>query len=394
MKNYLKWTSFGVMSMSNLLYGHTDSLLQALKDGTPTVQMRLRVESVDRDSKVDGSGLSLRTAVGYRTASFQNFSAYVELEDISILGKDDAFLGYDGYVLDGDATNVNESYLKYHLNGLSVIAGRQTIIHDNARHVGNVGWRMNDQTFDAVTLKYDEGPLSLSYNHVWQRNTIKNGVSDVNNNLLNVSYKLKLGKVSGYYYDQDYDDNKVDLETYGLRFKGASPFGSGKLLYEAEAALQSNGVNDADTNYFSGILGYTSSYGVTFKAGIESLGHDEDVVVLKDGADDGRGSFSTPESTAHAFNGWSDVLIPRLGKQEIVDLHFSVGGKVAGTKLLARYHDLSSGTVGAVEGSEIEFLAVHKLKSGPVLGAKAAAFFNDVDDQDVTKFWLWTELNF
>ena len=32
--------------------------------------------------------------------------------------------------------------------------GRQNIVLDNARFIGNVGWRLNEQTFDALSFKY------------------------------------------------------------------------------------------------------------------------------------------------------------------------------------------------------------------------------------------------
>jgi hypothetical protein len=218
---------------------------------------------------------------------------------------------------------------------------------------------------------------------------------DTESHIVNASYKFKPGKLTGYYYGHDYDGNALVSDTYGVRFVGATPVSAGKIIYELEGATQdtqykkapgaSAAVNvDSENTYMHGALGYGFSNGVVIKAGYEELGKDKD---------NAGGSFSTPWSTAHAFNGWSDVTLPSAvhGMNGIKDTYFSIAGKVSGVKLMARYHDLSYGTN---EGSEAELLAVYKLKNGVVCGAKAAAFMSDAENSDVNKFWIWSELKF
>ncbi len=393
-KNIKKWSFAGCMAIASMLEASESSFVEALKSGKPTVQLRLRYESVDKDTGADGGGLSLRTAVGYQTGTFNNFSGYVQLEDISVVGDDEAFYkgGVNSYVPDGAHTDVNMAYLSYKNNGFSFKAGRQTIIYDNARHVGNVGWRMNDQTFDAATLSYNSGALSLNYGYVWQVNNIFAAKIDTESHIVNASYKFKPGKLTGYYYGHDYHGNALASDTYGVRFAGATPVSSGKFIYELEGAMQDTAYKggnniDSENSYMHGALGYGFSNGVVVKAGYEELGKD------KEGKG---GSFSTPWSTAHAFNGWSDVTLGNAvhGNHGIKDAYLSVAGKLSGVKLMARYHDLSSGSDGKFEGSEAELLAVYKLKNGVVCGAKAAAFMSDADNSDVNKFWVWSELKF
>lgn len=54
---------------------------------------------------------------------------------------------------DPECTEANQAYLQMKLGTFTGIAGRQRVILDNARFIGNVGWRQNEQTYDAVTFK-------------------------------------------------------------------------------------------------------------------------------------------------------------------------------------------------------------------------------------------------
>jgi len=54
-------------------------------------------------------------------------------------------------VVDPEVTQLNQSILAYKNDSTTAKLGRQRIILDKARHVGNVGWRQNEQTFDAVS---------------------------------------------------------------------------------------------------------------------------------------------------------------------------------------------------------------------------------------------------
>jgi len=54
--------------------------------------MRYRFEYVEEDAFEDDSYAStLRTALGYETASYEGFSAGVEFQDVSVIGNPDAY---------------------------------------------------------------------------------------------------------------------------------------------------------------------------------------------------------------------------------------------------------------------------------------------------------------
>lgn len=383
-----------------------DSLFQAIKDGKPTVQIRLRYESVDTDPTTDVYALMARTAIGYKTEKYEGFSAYVQVEDISMLDGDDGVLDPSTpgrlpgpIIADQETGDVNMSYLQYENSGVTVVAGRQTIIHDKARHIGNVGWRMNDQTYDALTLKYKSGDFGLSLHYIWQMNRIFGTEDELDGNLAHATYKSSVGMFSVYYYGLDFDGstngnghlmpaygNVVDSDTYGIRLNGAQ----GDISYLVEYASQSDAYDNTltfDTDYVHANLGYTVS-GVKLSVGYESLG-----------SDGGTASFSTPLATVHAYNGWSDrtlSLTPSLHNPNgIIDTYFTIGGKISGVKLLGTYRQLEADNGGADIGKETNLLAVYKTKDDIVLGAKIAMFDDDTAAAvDTTKTWVWAEYKF
>lgn len=373
------------------IHAEAESIWSALKGGTPTVNLRLRYESVDNDSStVDQDGLILRSAVGYKTGKFMGFSAYAEYEDISAFWED-SYLD-NGGILDPQTSDVNHAYVNYENNGLSATVGRQTIIYDNARHIGNVGWRQNDQTYDAATLKYTTGKLALSYNYIWQVNRIVATEEDMETSLFHGSYDFGVVKASAYYYMFDNDDNTGffaetnDSDTYGLRLTGATKLSDSiKLLYTGEYATQSEGSDatgvDYDADYNLIELGLAFKY-VTAKLGYEKLGVDNGYV------------FTTPLATVHAFNGWADRALPLKATGAdagIEDKYLAISSAFYGVKILGMYHILDADT-GAVDyGNEFDIVATYKFKAGPVVGIKSSFYDSDTVNDDTSKFWLWTQ---
>lgn len=388
MKQKIALGSMLCMSLLGGLQAAENSVIKALKSGKPTVELRYRYEMVDDDTAglAKGHASTLRTALGYKTASLMGFSAYVEMEDVTILGEQQFSGGGRAGVLDPEGTAVNESYLAYQGKTIEGKFGRQTIIFDNARMIGNVGWRQNDQTFDGVSLKAKAGAFNITYAHLWRQNAITFAQNKLKTNLLNANVKTPIGKLSAYAYLKDMDDsNTADTDTYGIRLAGAKPLNSDlKLLYTAEYAKQTEGgdvVTSFDENYLLAELGLGFS-GMSVKLGYENL------------TASSTGSFKSPFGTVHAFNGWADKTNNQ--GNGIKDTYLSVGGKVKGVKLLAVYHVLDADMGNSDYGSEIDALVAYKTSFGPLLGAKAAFF--DADSAsgktDVNKVWLWTQYSF
>ncbi len=132
-------------------------LSQVLEEGQASLDVRYRFEWVDQEDKDrDANASTLRTRLGYKTGAYQGLTGFVELENVAVIGSErynntsNVKTKYP-VVADPKDAEVNQAYLNFQSpadNALKV--GRQRLILDNARFVGNVGWRQNEQTFDVV----------------------------------------------------------------------------------------------------------------------------------------------------------------------------------------------------------------------------------------------------
>ncbi len=117
-----------------------------LKEGTPYINLRLRYEFVDQDGlAADAGAKTLRTVWGYKTAKRFNFSGVIEGENVTQLGGSNYNNTLNGktdhpVVADIKNTEVNQGYGEYTgIPDTTIRGGRQTIIHDGHRFIGNVG---------------------------------------------------------------------------------------------------------------------------------------------------------------------------------------------------------------------------------------------------------------
>ena len=55
---------------------------------------------------------------------------------------------------DPETTELNQAYLSFRGGETILSAGRQRLVLDNARFVGEGAWRQNQQTFDALTAQF------------------------------------------------------------------------------------------------------------------------------------------------------------------------------------------------------------------------------------------------
>ncbi len=378
-----------------------ESLEAAITGGKAGLDLRYRYEMVDQTGIVEKAKAStLRTRLNYATESYMDTSAFIEFDDVMALG-DIKYNDATGLpsaktsypvVADLEGTEVNQAYLSYKgLPDTTLKLGRQRVIFDNSRFVGNVGWCQNEQTYDAFTVANTSlKDTSIVYGYVTNVNTIfgeesVKGNIDTDTHLINVSYRgLAAGKItaSGYFLDLT-NAPAASNSTLGVRFAGGAKVNDDvKALYTLEYAKQGDykeGASTIDADYNLIELGAEFS-GVTAMLGYEVLGADTS-------------AFSTPLATLHAFNDWADkfLVTPTNG---LVDTYLSVEGKVAGAKLQAVYHDFSADVGNASYGSEIDLLAAKKFGKNYTLLAKYAKYSADTFVTDTSKMWLMGQAQF
>lgn len=379
-----------------------DSITDALVSGKPSLDARYRYELVDHDNGLkDARASTLRLRLGYRTEEYLGVSALVEFSTTQPIGAERYNSGPGGnaktrysVAADPKLTRANQAALGYSgIPDTTLTLGRQRIIFDNARFVGNVGFRQQEQTFDAVRVVNRSLPdTTIDYVFVDRVNRVfkDRDDKDVAHQLLNVAYSgLPLGTLTGYGYFLDYgrDVPTSSTQTLGLRLNGGHALaGATRLHYTAEFARQEDyakfpGRYRADYGLLA--LGATYS-GVTATVAHERLGSDRRA---------GKG-FETRLATLHAHNGWVDqfLVTPVDGLR---DTSLSVGGKAMGVTLLVVYRDYRADRGGNNYGSEWGLMARKAFGEHYALEFKAAHYdAKDGPFVDTTKLWLAAELKF
>ena len=352
-----------------------ESIAEAFQNGSTSVSFRLRFEDVDVGG-VSNDALTLKSRLTYKTDTFNGFSALFEADDTTVLGDED----YTG-IADSEYTDVNQAYLAYSAADTTVKFGRQRILLDNQRFVGGVGFRQNEQTYDALTLTNKSLPdTTLFYGYISEVNNIFASDAKHETHLLNAKYTgLPFGTVTGYYYQIEPDAAADSIDTFGVRFTGSQPAGDAKLLYTAEYATQDQN-NGSKPDYYV-LEGGVSVSGVTAKLGFEVLESDNGV------------GFNTPLATKHKFQGWADKFLGTPGTG-IEDLYLTVGTKVAGVKLLAVYHDFEAETTSADLGSEFGLVVAKKFGKNYGLSLKYADYSAGDTGVDTDKLWLTATAKF
>lgn len=385
-----------------------ESLEGALKASTAKLNLRPRYENVTQESlssddTTHSDALTLKTRLTFTTGSYHGVSALLEFDDVTSLKDVDYFDGTNGKdgpaIVDPEGTEVNQAYLAYTgLEHTEFKWGRQRILLDNQRFVGGVGWRQNEQTYDAFSVSNSSiSGLTAFYANVSNVNRIVGEAADAGDhthetNLLNVGYKIHdFGTLTAYYYDIDNQDAlAVANETMGLRFAGSTAVNDITLAYELEWADQEE-TGDNPVEYSAdytlvSIAGTLS--GFTLGIAQETLGADDDAGV----------GFTTSLATLHKFQGWADRFLgtPSTG---IKDLYVTFkAGLPMGLSFIAMYHDFESAedvASGSDDfGSEIDMALTKKFDNGATLQLKYADFSGEEDaahgtaTSDVSKVWV------
>ncbi len=382
--------------------GSATTLGEALTKGKPLVNLRYRYESVDDDGFADdGQASTLRVGLGYSTKAYKGFSVTAEIQSVLDLGLENKhndkgaggdWNGVTGYpvIADPSITNWYQGYLRWEPSPTFELKfGRQAILLDNLRFVGNVGWRQLHQSFDALRLGIGAIPhVELTYAYIWNQNRIFGDTKQMGTHLLNLGGKLsKYNTLKGYAYLVDYDERTAAVAstlTVGLHDDGTVPFETWKLLYDVEVAKQSDAGDNphgVDAWYYRSIAGATIG-GFTAKLAYEVLE-----------GEPGKGAFSTPLATLHAWNGWADVFL-KTPANGLEDLSLTLVYATGPWKVAAIYHDFSADTGGANYGNELDLVASWKSSWKQLFALKAAIYDADEYARDITKLWAYTSWKF
>lgn len=377
----------------------------------PIIDARLRYESVDQPTR-DADAVTLRLRAGFELKHAPSRLAFLaETEGtLGIVTDYNAFpfaiadsQRRPGFAVVADPMNVelNRIQLQYKSKAVTITVGRQRINLDDQRWVAPVGWRQNEQTFDALRAEAKIGPVSLDAAYAIDQRSIwgidggpRQGM-DGDHIFLGAGVKAGPVQLKAFAYLLDYDDaffTANSSQTYGGRAVAAIALGAKiKLNLAASYARQSDyGSNSFDysADYIAAEASTTVA-GFTLTGGYELLGSDASAGV-------GGRAVQTPMATLHKFNGWADLFLttPNAGLQDIYGGLAYKFGKVKalpGLNAAVTYHKFDS-DIGSVDFGD-EWNASLGFKLGRInLLAKFADYNAKGFGVDTRKLWLQAEI--
>jgi hypothetical protein len=336
----------------------------AIAGGKPILEVRPRFEAVDQANLAQkAEAFTVRTRLGWETAAWNNLKGLIEFEDVRQLGGEHYNTTINGktaypVIADPDVTELNRLQVTWTPSKqFGATLGRQRINFDDQRFIGAVGWRQDEQTFDAVRadLAVAKAKVAVVYVDHVNRVFAEDLDWDSQSWLVNASYAgPAIFQPSAFVYALDFDNAPGSSSlTAGLRVTGSAKAGDILLAYSASAANQKDhGDNPADFSLDYRQAEVAGTLGVaTLRATYESL--------------EGNGvrGFATPLATLHAFQGWADVFlttppngIDDIGATLVVRPPIKLA-YLSGVQLTARFHDFTAERGGADLGEELDLMA-------------------------------------
>lgn len=367
--------------------------------GDPLFELRVRHEAVDEQGfSRDAGATTLRARFGWRQHLASRWTILAEGEYIAHLLDENFNSTTNGktrfpVVADPDATELNQAFVGYADDVFNAKLGRQRVQFDNLRFIANVGWRQNEQTFDAfdASWRLGEHGTTLRYAYLDRVHRVlgdrnPQGEWDLDGHAIHIGVALPLGTVAGYAYLID-NRNVVagSTATYGLRWSGTidGPAFASKFAWLVEAAQQRDYARNPER--FS--VAYwriepTLTWGaISTLIGYERLGSNGSV------------GLQTPLATLHAFNGWADrfTTTPTRGLE---DAWLGLEGRHGVWRWQAVWHNYSAAAGGEAYGNEIDLMLGRDLGHGMAVMLKYADYDSSGFSTDVRKAWLNFEFKY
>jgi hypothetical protein len=350
----------------------------AILGGKLIFEVRARYEYVDQKRTAtltkSGEAATARLHLGWETADWHGLKGLAEFEDVRQIGPEHFAVNVPGattpplngadkakypLINDPDVTELNRLQLTWTpSSALQATVGRQRILIDDQRFVGNVGWRQDEQTFDGVRLDAAYGRFKLTYAYISHVNRILGELKDwkSDSHLVNLTWSpAEQLRLEGFVYALDFSNSAANSSiTKGVKASGKTWVGLYQLAYNATYARQSDYRDNTpsyDLDYWGGDVSGTFDIW-TAKVSYESL------------EGNGARGFTTPLATTHGFQGWADAWVQPLGGNKgfvdgLKDLNLTLNAKprwkstyLYNIDVLVRWHHFDDQRTGAYLGRE------------------------------------------
>ncbi|MPZ18757.1 MAG: hypothetical protein GEV06_12705 [Luteitalea sp.] len=381
---------------------HAQDLASAVTQGDLLFDTRLRYERAEEDNDLeDAYATTLRLRLGYATGRWRGFDALAHYEVVVALGGDHTYNSGPAFL---DSTNgrttrttiadptgnaLDQVWLRYQgLAGTAITLGRQRITLDNHRFIGDVGWRQDDQTFDAATVVNTLLPATtLTYAYLRGQRFIFFNDNGLNAHVLHARHEgiphlTLIGYVHLIDFDNDTDPRAPgtpDHRNLGLRSELRLERAGLNLEY-ADQSGHADAPATVDAEYWLAEA-WAMLGPVTGTVGYEVLGGN------------GRYGFSTPLATNHKFQGFADVFLstPPAG---VRDAYVTLAGNLARFQLTATYHDFSAEEGRGQYGDEIDLVVARPLNDRFSVLVKYAEYRAKEFAVDTRRLWLQADYRF
>jgi hypothetical protein len=358
----------------------------------PSLDLRYRLEHVDDDSfSRDATASTLRVRLGLTSPQWAGVSAGVMGHGTRSLGTaryNSTANGRTGFpvVADPSDEGLSQAWLRFRAGDtFETTAGRQRLVEDNHRFLGNVGFRQLEQTFDAVSLDWrPDGASRIELRWLDRAHRVfgpshpdpLQAEADLDAWLLTLTRRFGQTTVAAYGHRLVFEDRPASHRNLGLRVTGSLP-GDRGLNWRAEFARQTGLRELSDTatqTYLHLRLGQQRA-GWQWFTGHERLGGD------------GVRALQTPLATLHAHNGWTDrfLVTPADGLR---DTYAGLGSGHGPWQFQLRAHDFRSDRDSRRYGAEYAGAVSRTLPVGLSLELKGARFDGRAGTGDIDKLWL------
>jgi len=369
----------------------------------PVLELRYRYEHVDDAAfAANADAQTLRLRLGYHESFAPGWQVHIDGEHVQPLFGEHYNSTANGrirypVVADPESTGINQAFIAWSNAGSGAVVGRQRIQLDNQRFIGNSGWRQNEQTFDAVSLRHRFASDGPAFQYIYLDRVLRVFGEDhpdplqarwkLKGHLLHLDQPLPLGQLATYgYLIENRDVATLSTQTWGVRWSGRKELAAVTPGWTLEYARQSDWGNnplsvDADYRLVEGSLEWR---GVTFKAGQEVLGGD------------GRYGFSTPYASLHPFNGWADRFGGVTPADGLDDRYLGATGNLGDSAFTwaAAWHDFRADHGGRPYGSELDVSLGYAFDKHWSAQLKYADYRADGFSSDAKKAWASVEYRF
>ena len=366
-----------------LRYGLSIALLSVCHSGWATnysvePTARYRFQQVDDDLRGDAtaSTIKLRLSASWQTS--EAFDSFVQFDHVHAFNEENynsvAVTRATSPIPETVGSELNQVWLRYTSDtDWSATVGRQILNFNNERHVSSVEFWQNDQTFDAITLNFNDStywdisyvyltrahrifgddakqqlpPEDIRFNSGVIRPFLELGNHRHDSHLFDATYRLnQYVSLGAYAYLIDNTTaSQLSSDTFGVRLEGEAKPESIKYGYAAELAYQK--ADDKSPWDYSG-------YYIFAELSAQYRSHQLAISHERLSEDNGFG-FATSLGNNHKFLGWADVFASYLGTDGLRDSAVSYRGRKGKLRWRLVAHHFASDGTGKTAGHEYDF---------------------------------------